>query len=424
MKVVVASRSFGFAWKRCQRCRLACSAELRSSLCSEQSIANHRHQVSLVLRKGWHIKVHITAPIVPSNIQQYSSNSQARSKTTPYYRLSAQEIVHLGITHLNLPIMQAIIAQVPSVTDPLSAIQICERPLPEAPEGWVRVKMRAVGLNYHDIFTIKGLLATNSLILGNEGAGVLEDQNETEVLLYPRMGNPYFQGDETLDPERHVFSEVVDGTLAEFVVAPKRNVVLKPKELSMESASVLGISWLTAWRMLFTKSGIKPGQRMLVQGASGGVATALIQLGVAAGMKVSCVGRDANKRDLASRLGAVEVLAPGEKMAEPADAVFDMSGAATFSASIGYLKPGGTLVFCGGHSGSTIPLDAQYVFINQITVRGSYLGTLEEFENLIAFVVKHDIKPLIGQVLPLSRTGTGFQVMLEGRTEGKIVVTI
>lgn len=320
--------------------------------------------------------------------------------------------------------MQAITIQAPSVTDCLSAVQLCERPIPDVPEGWVRVKMRTVGLNYHDIFTIKGLSDTNSLILGNEGAGILEDENEIEVLLYPCMGNPDFQGDETLDPERHVFSEVVDGTLAEFVTAPKRNVVLKPKGLSMESASVLGVSWLTAWRMLFAKSGIKPGQRMLVQGTSGGVATALIQLGVAAGMKVSCVGRDAKKRDLASRLGAAEVLAPGEKMAEPADAVFDMSGAATFSASIGYLKPGGTLVFCGRHSGNTIPVDAQYVFINQITIRGSYLGTLGEFENLVAFVVKHNIKPLIGQFLPLASTRAGFQAMLEGRTEGKIVVTI
>jgi NADPH:quinone reductase-like Zn-dependent oxidoreductase len=174
---------------------------------------------------------------------------------------------------------------------------------------------------------------------------VLEDENETEVLLYPRMGNPDFQGDETLNPERHVFSEVVDGTLAESVVAPKRNVVLKPKELSMESVSVLGVSWLTSWHMLFMNSGIKPRQRILIQGARGGVAMALIQLGVATGMKVSCVGQDANKRDLASRLGAAQVLTPGEKMAELADAVFDMSGVATFPASRGYLKSGGMLGF-------------------------------------------------------------------------------
>ncbi|KAF4626678.1 hypothetical protein G7Y89_g11480 [Cudoniella acicularis] len=323
------------------------------------------------------------------------------------------------------PSMRALWVNNGCLEDPISSIRIAPRPQQNPPPGWVKIQMEAVSLNYHDIFTMRGLgmhPLTFPLIVGCEGAGVLEDG--TEVLLYPAMGDQNYKGDETLDPKRHVFSELTNGTLAEFCIAPLRNVVKRPKLLSAIDASVLGIAWLTAYRMLFTKSSLRAGQTMLVQGSSGGVTTALIQLGSAAGMRVWCTGRTAEKRDLGVRLGAEEAFAAGEELPEKVDVVFDTSGDVTWSHSMASVKTGGTIVTCGAHSGRTFPADLGYIFVNQLNIRGSYLGTLQEFKDLIAFVVSKGIKPHIGLVLPLEEADIGFQRMIEGKTDGKIVVTI
>lgn len=341
--------------------------------------------------------------------------------------LKNNTITSLSITDWDSakPTMNAVWISKGVPENPVSSLHIAKRPQVEAPEGWIKVKMEAVGLNYHDIFTMRGLdMAglTYPRIIGCEGAGTLEDG--TEVLLYPLMGDSDWKGDETIDPSRHVFSEKVDGTLAEYVIAPKRNVIARPKELDRISASVLGVAWLTAYRMLFTKAGLKAGQTMLVQGASGGVTTALIQMGSAAGMRVWCVGRTAEKRELARKLGAEKAFPAGEELPEKVDAAFDTSGAVTWAHTTRSVKNGGTIVTCGGHSGMTVATDLPLIFINQISVHGNYLGTLEEFKNLIAFVVAKGIKPQVGMVMPLDKADIGFRAMVDGKTEGKIVVTI
>jgi NADPH:quinone reductase-like Zn-dependent oxidoreductase len=280
-------------------------------------------------------------------------------------------------------------------------------------------------LNYHDIFSLRGLgmhPLKFPLVLGCEGAGVLEDG--TEILIYPVIGDPDFKGDETLDPKRNVFSELTDGTLAEYVNVPMRNAVVRPKELDAVSASVMGIAWLTAYRMLFSKSGLRPGQTMLVQGSSGGVTTALIQMGAAAGMRVWCTGRTTEKRELGLRLGAEKAFSPSEKLPEKVDAVFDTSGEVTWNHSMDSVKVGGTIVTCGRHSGTSVPMDLTMVFVNQLSIRGAYLGTLQEFKDLIAFVVVKGIKPHAGLVIPFEAADVGIQAMLDGKTEGKIVVTV
>jgi len=321
--------------------------------------------------------------------------------------------------------MTAVYVDKGNIDDPISTIKIAPRLQPTQQEGWVKVRMQAVGLNYHDIFTMRGQgmrPPALPLTLGCEGAGVLEDG--TEVLLYPAMGNPNFKGDETLDPDRHVLSEQVNGTMAEYVIAPLRNILPKPKELSMVSAAVLGIAWLTAYRMLFTKSGLRAGQTMLVQGSSGGVTAALIQMGKAAGMRVWCTGRTKEKRELGLKLGAERTFGSGKELPEKVDAVFDTSGEMTWAHSIDSVKAGGSIVTCGGHSGRSIPMEVEKVFVEQLNIRGSYLGTLQEFKDLISFVVAKSIVPLVGLVLPLSEADVGFQAMLDGKTAGKIVVTI
>jgi hypothetical protein len=170
------------------------------------------------------------------------------------------------------PAMRTVYASAGSPTDPLSSIRINRRNVPELKEGYVRVRMQAVGLNFHDIFTLRGVGMHEirfPMILGNEGAGVLDDG--TEIAIFPNLTtDPDFKGDETLDPHRHVFGELVQGNLAEYAVIPKRNAVPRPKTLDANAASVMGIAWLTAYRMLFTRAHLRAGQTVLVQGSSGG----------------------------------------------------------------------------------------------------------------------------------------------------------
>jgi NADPH:quinone reductase-like Zn-dependent oxidoreductase len=221
-----------------------------------------------------------------------------------------------------------------------------------------------------------------------------------------------------------VFSEIVGGTLASYIVAPERNIVPIPEGLDFVDASVLGIAWLTAYRMLFTKSGLRTGQRMLVQGSSGGVTTALIQLGAAAGMRVWCTGRTEAKRELGLRLGAERAFPALAELPEKVDAVFDTSGESTWKHSVASVKTGGTVVTCGGHAGREVPMDLARIFVEGISIHGCYLGTLEEFRDLIQLVVRKGIKPCIGEVLPLEKADEGLEKLLAGETDGKIVITM
>ncbi|MEU1597947.1 zinc-binding dehydrogenase [Streptomyces sp. NPDC005708] len=320
--------------------------------------------------------------------------------------------------------MISVFAQRCDFDDPVSAVAIGEQPEPEVPDGWTTVSIKAAGLNWHDLWTLRGVgmwPVTPPTILGVEGAGSLDDG--TNVVLYPVLTDSAWRGDETLDPDRHTLSEKLPGTFADHVAVPRRNVLPLPPELTHVEASVLGTAWLTAYRLLFTKSGISPGDTMLVQGSSGGVATALIQLGRAAGMQVWTTGRSPEKRELAERIGAHRTFAANEQLPTKVDAVFDTAGAATWAHSMASVRPGGTLLSCGATTGATPPSDLRTLFRDQITVRGSYLGTRTEMINLISFIRIAGIKPLIGKVIPMDTAVDGFNDMWHSRTLGKIVFT-
>jgi NADPH:quinone reductase-like Zn-dependent oxidoreductase len=193
--------------------------------------------------------------------------------------------------------------------------------------------------------------------------------------------------------------------------------------MTAAQGAVMGTAWLTAYRMLFTKSGLQPGQTMLVQGASGGVSTALVQLGRAAGMTVWVTGRSDEKRAVAERLGAHATFPTGERLPARVDAVFETVGEATWSHSMRSLKPGGIIVVSGSTSGPNPGADLQRLFFLQMRVVGSTMGTRDELANLLSFVANAGIKPEIGLELPMERAAEGFQAMLDGDTAGKIVFT-
>jgi NADPH:quinone reductase-like Zn-dependent oxidoreductase len=162
---------------------------------------------------------------------------------------------------------------------------------------------------------------------------------------------------------------------------------------------------------------------MLVQGASGGVATALVQLGRAAGMQVWVTGRSEEKRALAAKLGAHATFPTGERLPERVDGVFETVGEATWAHSMRSLKPGGVVVVSGSTSGPNPGADLQRLFFLQLRVIGSTMGTRQELVNLLTFVTNAGIRPEIGLELPLDRADEGFRAMEAGETGGKIVFT-
>lgn len=313
-----------------------------------------------------------------------------------------------------------------SAADPLSGLEVGERPEPTAPEGWVTVTVRTAALNHHDLWSLRGVgLPADKLpmILGCDAAGTDPDGNE--VLVHAVIPSAGWAGDETLDTRRSLLSEVHQGTLAEQVVVPARNVVPKPAELSWEHAACLPTAWLTAYRMLFTNSGVQPGGTVLVQGAAGGVATALVQLGSAAGYRMWVTSRDEAKGRVAVDLGAERAFGSGERLPERVDAVMETVGAATWSHSVNALRPGGRIVISGATSGDA-PAKAELtkIFFKQLQVVGSTMGTRDELERLARLVVAKGIEPKIDRVIPLAEAREGFRAMAEGQVDGKVVFTV
>jgi NADPH:quinone reductase-like Zn-dependent oxidoreductase len=320
--------------------------------------------------------------------------------------------------------MFAVYAAEPNPETPLDSLVVGERPDPEVPDGHVVVNVEAASLNMHDLWTLRGVGIKKEqfpMILGCDGAGRLDDG--TEVVIYPVIGDPTITGDETLDPRRSLLTERYQGTFADKVIIPARNAVPRPSGLTAAQAAVMGTAWLTAYRMLFVKSGLRPGQTMLVQGASGGVSTALVQLGRAAGMQVWVTGRSEEKRALAGKLGAHATFASGERLPERVDAVFETVGDATWAHSMRALKPGAAIVVSGSTSGPNPGADLQRLFFLQLRVIGSTMGTRSELANLLTFVTSTGISPEIGLELPMERAEEGFRAMEGGETGGKIVFT-
>ena len=310
--------------------------------------------------------------------------------------------------------------------DPLAGMDLGERPDPVAADGWVTVTVKAAALNHHDVWTLRGVgISADRLpiVLGCDAAGL--DPDGHEVIIHSVIGDPDAGGgDETLDPRRSLLSERHDGTFAQKVAVPRRNLVPKPAALSFEEAACLPTAYLTAYRMLFEKSGVQPGATILVQGASGGVATALIALGRTAGYRIWATSRSEAKRERALKLGADEAFAAGARLPERVDVVMESVGQATWAHSVRSLRPGGRLVTCGGTSGPTPPADLNRVFFLQLSVVGSTMGTRDQLGRLVRFCEQTGVRPLIDRTLPIGQAREGLAAMISGDLFGKVVLTV
>ena len=319
--------------------------------------------------------------------------------------------------------MFAVYAESFDKDDPLAGLVVGDRPDPEVPDGWTTVEVKAASLNHHDLWSLRGVGLKQEqlpMILGCDAAGLDEDGNE--VVVHAVINDPTWTGDETLDPRRSLLSERFQGTLAERVAVPRRNVIPKPAGLSFEEAACLPTAWLTAYRMLFTQGRLKPGDTVLVQGAGGGVATALVTLARAGGLRVLATSRDEAKRSRALELGAHEVFESGARLPMKVDAVMETVGRATWSHSVRSLRPGGRIVISGTTSGPNVD-DAELtrIFFLQLEVIGSTMGTSTELASLVSMMDATGTRPLIDRTIPMEDARDGFAAMAQGDLFGKIV---
>lgn len=319
--------------------------------------------------------------------------------------------------------MLAAVATALNPADPLAGLHVGEHPEPTPPEGWVRVRVRAASLNHHDLWTLQGVGITEDrlpMVLGCDAAG--EDEHGNPVVVHSVIASEGWSGDETFDPQRSLLSERHPGAMAEYVWVPRRNLVPKPDELSFAEAACMPTAWLTAYRMLFTNSGVAPGGTILVQGASGGVASALLVLGRAAGYRMWATARSEEKRARALEIGADAVFEPGARLPERVDAVMETVGEATWEHSVRSTRPGGTIVICGATTGPNPPASLTRIFFLQLRIIGSTMGNRDELQRLIQFCATTGVRPVIDAEMPLAEARTAFERMAAGNLFGKLVL--
>lgn len=302
------------------------------------------------------------------------------------------------------------------LSDFLDGLVVGERPEPSPPPGWEVAEVKAASLNPHDTWTLKGVVGyphfEPPVILGCDGAGIAPDGRD--VVFYPVL--------EMTDGLR-MLTDGIDGTFAPKVALPAASLVPKPANLSFEEAAGLGTAWLTAWRMLFTKAQLRPGERVLVQGATGGVSTAAIMLASAAGAHVTATSRREDALEKALQIGAHDALISGSKLPKRVDVVIETVGEATWSHSIKALARGGRLVVAGATTGAAPSAELNRLFFRELTVYGSAMGTLAEFGQLCAFVEHADIHPPVSAVYDgLRHVPDAMRVMEAGEQFGKLVI--
>jgi zinc-binding alcohol dehydrogenase/oxidoreductase len=318
-----------------------------------------------------------------------------------------------------------------------------DRPIPG--RGEVLVRLKAASLNHRDVWIQKGLYPNikTPLILGSDGAGTVTERGEgvseywmdKEVIINPSHNwgdNPDFYG-----ADYRILGLPENGTFAEYVKVDARYLVPKPAHLSYVEAATLPMAGLTAWRALMTRGGFKPGHRVLVTGAGGGVALFVIQFAIAAGAEVWVTSGSDQKIRKAITLGVrdgvnyksstwyrdllVKAQAPKTGYF---NTIIDSAGGSGFARLIDIAAPGATICFYGGTTGNITDVVPAKVFFKQLNIHGTTMGTPLEFEEMIRFVEEKALKPIVDEVFELADTEQALRRMDSGEQFGKIVLRI
>ena len=330
--------------------------------------------------------------------------------------------------------MKAVYASRVNNADPLAALAVGDLPEPEPRPFWSTVSVKAVTVNHHDIWSLRGVglrAEQTPMILGTDAAGILDEDMPgrgglkagSEVVLYTFVGT---DGAGVAPGERRtILSEKYPGTMAERVAVPSANVFAKPVNLDFAEAAALGTSWLTAYALVFTSANVKPGDTILVQGAGGGVSTAAIQLAHTAGLEVFVTSRSETKRERALALGADAAFESGARLPRKVDAVIESVGAAPWSQSVKSVRPGGTIAICGATTGDQPVAELTRDFFQDIRVQGNTMGSRDDFARLLRFVEHADLHPAVDSTFAgLDAAPDAFRRVIGGDAFGKVAITV
>lgn len=300
----------------------------------------------------------------------------------------------------------------------------------------VLVSLKVAGLNRRDIAMPNRLSSEQeAIILGSDGAGVIEAVGNDvhhvkvgdEVIINPALG---WEKNSDAPPEGFEILGVPDhGTIAEKIIISSTQVEKKPSYLSWEEAGVLALASLTGYRAMFTKGKLRAGETVFIPGAGSGVATYMIQFAKAAGARVIVSSRSEEKREQALKIGADKAIDTAsdwqkELNNESIDLVIESVGRATFNRSLNVLKRGGKIVVFGATTEDTVDFNLREFFYGQYQLFGSTMGSREELNELLLFMEKHEIKPIVGHTYPLHQIEEAFDFLRDNKQFGKIAIEI
>ncbi|MFI7166334.1 zinc-binding alcohol dehydrogenase family protein [Rhodococcus erythropolis] len=324
-------------------------------------------------------------------------------------------------------------ALVHSQTPGPDGLRMEDVPRPRPAEGEVLVKVFAAGLNRHELFVIDQHNDSDSKIVGADAVGTIvetgidagQELAGNSVLINPCLG---WHNTDDVPEVPTILGGPIQGTFAEYVSIPADNVHPIPAHLSPTEAAALPLAALTAHRALFTQGDVRSGEHVVITGATGGAGVIAVAMATAAGAEVTAVTRDASKAEALRAVGAAHVIVSGsdfdQRLHTPADVVLDSVGASMYPAILHALRPGGRIVSFGATSSPDIELSLRDLFFRQISLRGTSMGSSEEFAQMISFVSKHRIVPTIDTVCPLEEAPEAFRRMSIGSGVGKTVFTL
>ena len=321
------------------------------------------------------------------------------------------------------------------------ALQLVDRPRPEVGPGEVRVRVRAVSLNYRDLMVARGSKKrARRIVPASDGAGeVIEIGSAVHRLaIGDRVAAAFFPTwiDGAFAEEHHAnaLGGSLDGMLAQEVVLPERAWVRVPSRYSFEQASTLPCAGVTAWHALFEAFTVRPGETVLVQGG-GGVSTFALQLARAAGATVVATSSSAEKRTRLEQMGAASTIdyTTDAKWGDTAravtgnrgvDLVVEVGGAGTFDQSIASLRYGGAMSLLGILAGTQGPINTYAIFHKNVRIRGVYVGSVTMFERLVRVLDHSTIDPVIDRVFAFPEARAAYEHLASGGHFGKVVIRV
>lgn len=328
------------------------------------------------------------------------------------------------------------------------AVEIMQLPDPAPGPGEVVVALRAAALNHLDLWTVQGAIADPVLphVLGADGAGEISSVGEgvtgvragDRVIVNPAISCGACErcraGEQSECTTFRMIGEHLPGTFAEAIALPASNVFPFPDHLSFEEAAALGVTFITAYRMLFARGRLQPGEWVLITGIGGGLALSLLQLCRPVAGRIIVTSSSRSKLERAIELGADEGIDYKEEDVGKAvrrltgkrgvDLVVDSAGGPTLDASLRALRSGGRVVVSGATAGAASEINIRRLFWNQLAVIGSTMGSVSDVSDMLRMVAGAQMRPIVDRTYSLDDARAALEHLESGDHFGKVVLSI